>query len=66
MRSIQESVLLMQHMADHLKVTKRADTAEVFLQKAREAQQRADHSQQIVINREKVSQEKIKEEDEVA
>jgi two-component system chemotaxis response regulator CheB len=65
-RSIQESVLLMQHMADHLKLSNQADTAEVFLQKAREAQQQADYIRQVVINREKVSQEKVKQEDEVA
>jgi two-component system, chemotaxis family, protein-glutamate methylesterase/glutaminase len=61
-RAIQESVMLMQHMADHLNKTDQTDTAEAFLQKARQAQQQADEMKQLIIKREKVSLEKLKEE----
>ena len=65
-RSMQESAMLMQYMADHLNTTGQTDTAEVFLQKAREAERQANHIKHIVTNREKVSQEKLEEEDNVS
>lgn len=61
-RSIQESAMLMQHMAHHFNAVDQPDVATTFLQKSQEAQQQADYIKQIVIKREKVSQEKVNQE----
>jgi two-component system chemotaxis response regulator CheB len=61
-RSIQESAMLMRHLAEHLSGNGESRLAERFLQKAHEAQQRSDMVRQSVMNHEKMSEEKIEEE----
>ncbi|HZS10464.1 MAG TPA: chemotaxis protein CheB [Blastocatellia bacterium] len=54
-RSIEESVLLMRHLASHFSEHPNDTSAEVFLEKAREAQQRAEIVRQTVMQHEKLS-----------
>ena len=58
-RSIEESVMLMRHLADHLGECEQADTATILLQKADEAQQRADLIWQAVMNQEKIDEDQL-------
>ena len=58
-RAIEESELLMRHMAGHLRESNDSDTAEHFLQKAEEAKRRAELVRQAVMNHETFSTEKL-------
>jgi two-component system chemotaxis response regulator CheB len=60
-RAIEESAMLMKHMADHLGNGENAHAAELFLKKAEEAKQRAELVRQAVKNHEKLSEDKIEE-----
>jgi two-component system chemotaxis response regulator CheB len=53
-RSIQESIMLMRHMADHLKGSAQEDVAGLLLAKAGEAEQRAEMVRQVALNHEKL------------
>ncbi len=59
LRAIEESELLMNHMADHLRQTNDSDAAELFLQKAEEARSRADLVKQALMSHETLSAEKL-------
>jgi two-component system chemotaxis response regulator CheB len=54
-RSIEESVLLLRHMAEHLPESENGHTSEKFLARALEAEQRADLVRQAVMNQEQLS-----------
>ena len=58
-RSIQESTMLMRHMAQHLSGNGGGATAELFLRKAEEAERRADLVRQAVMDHEKMSDAKM-------
>ncbi|MFP5262326.1 MAG: chemotaxis protein CheB [Blastocatellia bacterium] len=58
-RSIQESTMLMRHMAQHLSGGGEGAMAELFLQKAQEAERRADLVRQVVMSHEKMSGVKV-------
>jgi two-component system chemotaxis response regulator CheB len=55
-RSIQESTMLMRHLAQHLSAGGEGAMAELFLQKAQEAERQADLVRQAVISHEKMSE----------
>jgi len=57
-RSIEESVLLLRHMAEHLAGSENGDTAEKYLAQAQQAQRRADLVRQSVMKQEQLSQAK--------
>ena len=59
LRAIEESELLMNHMADHLRKTNDGEAAELFLQKAEEARSRAELVKQAVMSHETLSAEKL-------
>lgn len=59
LRAIQESELLMRHMAGHLRETNDTETETLFLQKAEEAKKRADLVRQAVMSHETLSTEKV-------
>jgi two-component system chemotaxis response regulator CheB len=54
-RSVEESVLLLRHMAEHLAGSEDGHTAEEFLARAREAQRRADLVRQAVMTEEQLN-----------
>jgi two-component system chemotaxis response regulator CheB len=54
-RSIEESVLLLRHMAEHLPESENGHTSEEFLTRALEAEQRADLVRQAVMTQEQLS-----------
>lgn len=58
-RSMQESTMLMRHMAEHLYEEGNGPMAELFLTKAHEADQRTDLIRQAVMNHEKMSKDKV-------
>ncbi|HEY0378496.1 MAG TPA: chemotaxis protein CheB [Pyrinomonadaceae bacterium] len=58
-RSIEESALLLRHMAEHLTESENGDTAEKFLARAQEAERRADLVRQTVITQEQLSEAKL-------
>lgn len=58
-RSMQESTMLMRHLAQHLSGNGEGAMAELFIQKAQEAEQRADLVRQAVMGHEKMSQVKV-------
>src|SRR5215212_8134984 len=58
-RSIEESVLLLRHMAEHLAESDNGDTAEKFLARAQEAERRGDLVRRAVITQEQLSQAKL-------
>jgi two-component system chemotaxis response regulator CheB len=58
-RSMQESTMLMRHIAQHLSGNGEGATAELFLRKAEEAEQRADLVRKAVMNHEKMNEAKI-------
>ena len=58
-RAIEESELLMRHMAGHLRESNDSDTEALFLQKAEEAKRRAELVRQAVMNHETFSTEKL-------
>lgn len=61
-RSIDESVMLMRHMAEHLRATRNGDdTAEQFLKQAEEAERRSNTVRQAVFNHEHLSEDKVAE-----
>jgi two-component system chemotaxis response regulator CheB len=53
-RSVEESVLLLRHMAEHLGGSENGHTAEEFLARAQEAQRRADLVRQAVMTQEQL------------
>ena len=57
-RSIEESTMLMRHLASHLSTSESRETIELLRQKAQEAQQRAEAIRQVVMNHEKLSEDK--------
>lgn len=59
-RSIEESVMLMRHVAEHLK-NGDTPTSERFLRQADEAQQRAEIFRQAAMRHEKISKEKYQQ-----
>lgn len=59
LRGIEESEMLMSHMAQHLRQVNEFNTAELFLQKAEEANRRADLVRQAVMSHEMLSKEKL-------
>jgi two-component system chemotaxis response regulator CheB len=58
-RSIEESVLLLRHMAEHLAESENGDTAERYLAQAQQAQRRADLVRQSVMKQEQLSEAKL-------
>lgn len=58
-RSVQESIMLMRHLAEHLSGNGEDATAELFLRKAQEAERRADLVRQAVMDHEKMSEAKM-------
>ncbi|HEY9783671.1 MAG TPA: chemotaxis protein CheB [Leptolyngbyaceae cyanobacterium] len=60
LRGIEESEMLMSHIAQHLREANDVDTAELFLQKADDAQRRADLVRQAVMSHEILSTEKLR------
>jgi two-component system chemotaxis response regulator CheB len=61
-RSIDESVMLMRHIAGHVKEAGSVAASERFLEKAKEAERRSDLVRRAVFEHEKLSQEKVTEE----
>jgi len=60
-RAIEETVLLMRQIADHLKKNHEdGAAADLFLARAEEAQRRADFVRQAVMRHEELSEEKIR------
>lgn len=59
LRTIEESELLMSHLAGHLREQGQDGAAETVLQKAREARERAKIVRKLVLNHEILSQEKM-------
>lgn len=59
LRGIEESEMLMSHIAQHLHEANDGDTAELFLQKANDAKRRADLVRQAVMSHEILSTEKL-------
>ncbi len=59
LRAVEESQMLMSHMAEHLQQENDADTAELFLQKASEAKRRTDLVRQALMSHETLSEEKL-------
>jgi two-component system chemotaxis response regulator CheB len=53
-RSIQESIMLMRHMAEHLRGGEHGDVADILRAKAGEAEQRAEMVRQVALNHEKL------------
>jgi two-component system chemotaxis response regulator CheB len=53
-RSIQESSMLMRHMADHLSAGEQEDAADMLRTKAQEAEHRAEMVRQVALNHEKL------------
>jgi two-component system chemotaxis response regulator CheB len=53
-RSIQESILLMRHMADHLSGSEQEEAVYLLRAKAQEAEQRAEMVRQVALNHEKL------------
>jgi two-component system, chemotaxis family, protein-glutamate methylesterase/glutaminase len=49
LRALEESVMLMQHIAEHLRAEKDPQTADLFTRRAQEAQKRADVVRQMVM-----------------
>lgn len=62
LRGIEESEMLMSHIAQHLHEANDGDTAELFLQKANDAKRRADLVRQAVMSHEILSTEKLSSE----
>jgi two-component system chemotaxis response regulator CheB len=60
-RTIEESSMLMQHLAEHMTNGEHADAAELFKKKAEEARQRAEMVRQVVMNHEKLSEDRVEE-----
>ena len=60
LRGIEESEMLMSHIAQHLREANDVDTAELFLQKADDAQRRAELVRQAVMSHEIFSTEKLR------
>ncbi|HEX8845848.1 MAG TPA: chemotaxis protein CheB [Pyrinomonadaceae bacterium] len=60
-RAIQESAMLMKHLAEHLSHGENDAAAQLFLKKAREAEQRGELVRQAVMNHEKLSEDRIEE-----
>jgi two-component system, chemotaxis family, protein-glutamate methylesterase/glutaminase len=58
-RCMEESVMLMKHLAAHYSEQKQNDAARALLKKAQESQQRTDLVRRVSINHEKLSEEKI-------
>jgi two-component system chemotaxis response regulator CheB len=58
-RAIEESLLLMSHMAKHLTEGETGNTAEKFLAQAQEAQRRADLVRQAVMTQEQLSEARL-------
>jgi two-component system, chemotaxis family, protein-glutamate methylesterase/glutaminase len=58
-RSIEESMLLLRHMAEHLTESENGNTAERFLAQAQEAERRADLVRQAVITQRQLSEAKL-------
>jgi two-component system chemotaxis response regulator CheB len=61
-RSIDESVMLMRHIAGHVKEAGGASVSERFLEKAKEAERRSDLVRGAVFEHEKLSEDKVTEE----
>ena len=61
-RSIEESTMLMRHLAEHLNGSEPQEMLEMLRAKAQEAQQRADLVREAVVNHEKLSEEKAEKE----
>jgi two-component system chemotaxis response regulator CheB len=57
-RSIQESTMLMRHLAEHLSASQQQETAALLWQKAQEAERRAELVRQVLMNHEKLSEDK--------
>jgi two-component system chemotaxis response regulator CheB len=62
-RSIEESVMLMRHIAEHLTATKNKGLAEQFRERADDAQRRADLVRQAVVAQEQLSEAKVERAD---
>ena len=59
LRGIEESEMLMNHIAEHLREANDSEMAELFLQKSEEASKRAELVRQAVMSNETLSQEKL-------
>ena len=59
LRTIEESQLLMCHIADHLNEAEETETAEQVVLKSAEAKERAKAVRKLVLNNEILSQEKL-------
>ncbi len=62
LRGIEESQLLMNHLAEHLHEANNGEMGELFLQKSQEAKKRADLVRQAVMTNETLSEEKLSSE----
>jgi two-component system chemotaxis response regulator CheB len=60
-RSIEEGIILMRHLASHFSEHKQDESAEVLLKKAQQAQQRAELVRQALMRHEKLSEEKLEQ-----
>jgi two-component system chemotaxis response regulator CheB len=58
-RSLEEGVMLMRHLARHMSEHENGDSAEQFIRKAEEAQHRANLVRQAVMDHEKLSESKL-------
>ena len=58
-RAMDETLMLMQHIGEHLRDSHDTEAAELFFQKARETQQRTQLVRQAVLNHEKFSEDMI-------
>ncbi len=59
LRGIEESEMLMSHIAEHLREANDGEMAELFVQKSEEASKRAELVRQAVMSNETLSQEKL-------
>lgn len=62
LRGIEESQMLMNHLAEHLNAEKNSEMGKLFLQKSQEAKKRADLVRQAVMSNETLSEEKLSSE----
>lgn len=62
LRGIEESQLLMNHIAEHLHAANDGEMAELFMQKSQEAKKRAQLVRQAVMSNEILSEEKLSSE----
>jgi two-component system, chemotaxis family, protein-glutamate methylesterase/glutaminase len=60
-RSMEESIILMRHLASHFSEQRQEESAEVLLKKAQESQRQSNLIRQAVMHHEKLSKEKLEQ-----